>query len=330
MRILITGGAGFIGYHLAAKLLADGHRLTLVDSFARGVRDPALAELAARPDVDLVEADLLEPGSLDALGTDFGTIYHLAAIIGVRHVLERPYEVLRDNAILSFHALEFARRQSSLERFVFFSTSEVYAGTLRYFDLPIPTPESTPLALTDVAEPRTSYMLSKLHGEALCHHGGVPYTIVRPHNFYGPRMGLAHVVPELLQRASAAPRGGSLEVFSVDHRRAFCYIEDAVEMIVRAAHGEPGRGETLNIGNGAEEVRIGDVARCVLDVTGRGDLSIDARPATPGSPVRRLPDMTRTREVTGYEARVSLADGVRRTWDWYRDHVFGEGGVSAT
>jgi nucleoside-diphosphate-sugar epimerase len=330
MRVLVTGGAGFIGYHLASRLVRDGDDVTLVDNFARAVRDPALEALASEAAVELIDADLLDPRAIERLASDFEEVYHLAAIIGVRHVLERPYDVLRDNALLMFRAIELARRQPSLRRFVFFSTSEVYAGTLRHFDLPVPTPESTPLALTDVDEARTSYMLSKLHGEALCHHSGLPYTIVRPHNFYGPRMGLAHVVPELLQRAQAAPENGSLEVFSVDHRRAFCYIDDAVELIVRAARAPAGRSATLNIGNGTEEVRIEQVARTVLQVTGRDDLSIEARPATPGSPVRRLPDMRTTSEVTGYEARVSLLDGVGRTWRWYRDHVFGEGGVSAT
>jgi nucleoside-diphosphate-sugar epimerase len=329
-RILITGGAGFIGYHLARRLRSAGHELTLVDSFSRAVRDPALERLTADPGIELREADLREPGALGGYDDDYAVIYHLAAIIGVRHVLERPYAVLHDNAELLFHVLDFARRQRSLDRFVFFSTSEVYAGTLKHFELPVPTPETTPLALTDVAEPRTSYMLSKLHGEAVCQHAGVPLTIVRPHNFYGPRMGLAHVVPELLKRASEAPPDGTLEVYSVDHRRAFCYIDDAVEMIVRAAEVDAGRGATLNIGNGSEEVTIGDVARVVLEVVGRPDVAIAPQPPTPGSPERRLPDMARTRGITGHDARVGLRDGVGRTWDWYREHVFGAGGVSAT
>ena len=97
--------------------------------------------------------------------------------------------------------ITFGKRQENLERLIFTSTSEVYAGTLKYFSLKIPTPENTPLALTELSENRTSYMLSKIYGEALCLHSGLPVTIVRPHNFYGPRMGLSHVIPELFKES---------------------------------------------------------------------------------------------------------------------------------
>ena len=86
--------------------------------------------------------------------------------------------------------------------FVFASTSEVYAGSLEHFGLPIPTPETAPLGLPDLGRPRTTYMLSKIYGEALCRHAGLPFTILRPHNLYGPRMGMAHVIPELHARAT--------------------------------------------------------------------------------------------------------------------------------
>jgi nucleoside-diphosphate-sugar epimerase len=164
-------------------------------------------------------------------------------------------------------------------------------------------------------------MLSKLCGEALVAYSGVPYTIVRPHNFYGPRMGLSHVVPQLLEKAHRAADGDALEVFSIEHSRTFCYIDDAVEMITRAATSAACEGVTLNIGTQAPEIRIGDLASVILDVVGRR-LSILAKPPTPGSPARRCPDMQLTKKLTGYESRVSLKEGVRRTYEWYRDKVF--------
>lgn len=327
-RILVTGGAGFIGCHLGRRLAAEGYKVDLLDNFSRGVRDDELRDLSEDANVDLVDADLLRTGALDGGRRDYGHIVHLAAIIGVVHVQERPYEVLRDNVDMLDRVIRLARAQHRLERLVFASTSEVYAGTLEHFDLPVPTPEHTPIALTNLDRPRTSYMLSKLYGEAMCQHSALPCTIVRPHNIYGPRMGLAHVIPELLQRAYRAEDGGELEVYSVDHRRSFCFIDDAVEMLVRMLERPACAGRTLNLGRQAPEVSIREVAETCVAATGKA-LAIVPRPATPGSPARRAPDMTLTRSLIEYEPQVDLTDGVARTFAWYRRHVFSGSGVSA-
>ena len=327
-KVLITGGCGFIGGHLARRLEGAGHRVDLVDDFSRGVPDRDLKELLARPEVRLIERDLLDPGALAECDTDYDLIFHLAAIVGVANVLDRPYDVLHQNLVLLLNLLAFSERQDDLGRFVFTSTSEIYAGTLDAFGLEIPTPESAPITVPDVRVPRTSYMLSKLYGEALCLQGNVSATVVRPHNFYGPRMGLSHVIPELLQRAHATPDGGALEVFSPEHRRTFCFIDDAVEMLSLAAESESCAGEVLNVGRQEPEVRIEDLARMVIDVVGR-DLEVVGKPVTEGSPARRAPDMSKTAELTGYRARVDLEEGVRRTYAWYAENVFAGAGISA-
>lgn len=320
-KILITGGAGFIGAHLAKRLLVENHRIDLVDSFSRGVLDSRLKMIISDSRVRLLNRNLLEPDALDDLANNYRYIYHLAAIIGVANVLDRPYSVLRDNVDMIVNLLSFAKRQEGLERFVFTSTSEVYAGTLKYFVLPVPTPESTPLALTNIAHSRTSYMLSKIYGEALCQHSHVPFTIIRPHNIYGPRMGMAHVIPELLKKSCHAPDNGSLDVYSVDHKRTFCYVDDAVEMLKLAAESSDCQGEALNIGNQDPEIRIGELAKLILEVVDK-NLEIRELPATPGSPTRRCPDMTKTIALTGYRSQVDLKKGIALTCQWYRDNVF--------
>lgn len=293
----------------------------MVDSFARGVLDSHLKTIISDSRVRLLNRNLLEPDALDDLANNYSYIYHLAAIIGVANVLDRPYSVLRDNVDMIVNLLSFAKRQEGLERFVFTSTSEVYAGTLKYFILPVPTPESTPLALTDIGQPRTSYMLSKIYGEALCQHSDVPFTIIRPHNIYGPRMGMDHVIPELLKKSFHAPDNGSLDVYSVDHKRTFCYVDDAVEMMKLAAESSDCQGESLNIGNQDPEIRIGELAKLILEVVDK-NLEIRELAATPGSPTRRCPDMTRTIALTGYRAQVDLKKGIALTCQWYRDNVF--------
>jgi len=321
---MITGGAGFIGGFLAKTLAAQGDTVHLVDNLARGRHDRFLSELLEMPHVALFERDLLQPEALGDLHTDYTQVLHCAAIIGVQHVLRHPYQTLRDNVQLLDTAVTFARRQPRLRRFVFASTSEVYAGSLELGMLPIPTPEDTPLAVAALDQPRTSYMLSKICGEAMVRQAGLPFTIVRPHNFYGPRMGMSHVIPQLLDRAHRAAPGGILEVFSVDHRRTFCFIDDAVEMIVHAAQAPSCEDQVLNVGSQSPELTIGELAEVIVRVVGK-DLKIVPRPATPGSPMRRCPDMSRMAALTGARARISVEEGVRRTYDWYRPMVF-EGG----
>jgi UDP-glucose 4-epimerase len=319
-KALVTGGTGFIGAHLANRLVEKGYHVDLIDDFSRGTNDAAIAALQRSGRVRLFERDLRRSGALDDVDADYDYIVHLAAIVGVANVLERPYAVLLDNVLMTREAIALAQRQSALMKFLFASTSEVYAGTLEHFTLPVPTTEATALAVPGLELARTSYMLSKMYGEAMCHQAGIPFTIVRPHNVYGPRMGLAHVIPELLWRAHKAT-DERLEVFSVDHRRTFCYVDDAVEMMVRATESAQCEGETLNVGTQFPEVAIGELATLIVEVVGK-ELEIVPRPPTPGSPQRRCPDMRKTAALTGYESRVSLDEGIRRTYEAYRTEVF--------
>lgn len=328
MRILITGGAGFIGAHLARRLLAEDARIDLVDDFSRGERDPDFAALAGNSALRCVERDLIVPDSLNDLPADYDLVFHLAAIVGVANVTRQPLEVLRQNLEMLLAVQRLASRQKRLQRFIFASTSEVHAGTQAQLDLPVPTPEDALVALPDLAQSRATYLLSKLYGEALCHHAGLPFTVIRPYNIYGPRMGMAHVIPELLQRAERTPEGGTLTVCSMSHRRAFCYVRDAVELIARLALAEEALCGVFNVGNQTEEMAVGQLAELVVATVGRR-LTLEPGPDTPGSPARRCPDMSRTTRVTGYKAGVSLPVGLRETYGWYRDQVFRPAGVAA-
>jgi UDP-glucose 4-epimerase len=316
VRALITGGGGFIGAHLARLMSDQEWEVDLVDNLSRGVRDADLEELVSRPGVSLLEADLLDPTAVDGLGGPYDAIVHLAAIVGVANVLDAPYRVLEENVALCANLLRCAAAQPEPPRFLFASTSEVYAGTLQAFGLEIPTPETAPLTVPDPGSPRTSYMLSKIYGEALCQHAGVPFTIIRPHNVYGPRMGMSHVIPELLERARATPDGGELEVFSMHHRRTFCFVDDAVAIIAAAIASPECAGQVLNVGTQEPEVTIEELASVVVEVTGR-KLALTPGPTHPGSPERRAPDTSKADRLTGHATRVDLATGVRRTFEWY-------------
>jgi UDP-glucose 4-epimerase len=320
-KVLLTGGAGFIAERLAFALANDQCTVHIVDNLMRGKKDARIDKLEARGNVNFYEIDLLQPTALDNLENDYDFVIHCAAIVGVQNVVDRPYQTLRDNVLMQEAVIRFASRQASLRRILFASTSEVYAGSLIHLSLPLPTPENTPLALPDLSEPRTSYMLSKIYGEAMLLHSGLPYTIVRPHNVYGPRMGMAHVIPQLLQKAHNAEPNSTLEVFSVDHKRCFCYVDDAVEMLLRLLKADAASRQVLNVGAEAPEVTIRELAELVIATVGKR-LRIVPKPATLGSPSRRLPDMTRMRRIANYSAHTSLQDGVRSTYEWYKTHEF--------
>jgi UDP-glucose 4-epimerase/UDP-glucuronate decarboxylase len=321
-KILITGAAGFIGWHLAMELSADAaNKLTLVDNFVRGRNDKDLAVLLARPNVTLVSADLSDPRTFGMLGSGFDHVYHLAAIIGVKNVMKRPWDVIRINALTTLHLVEWFC-QGGGEKLLFSSTSEAYGWTHQFCSLPIPTPETVPLALTDLANPRSSYAGSKIFGELAITHActtaGKPFSIVRYHNVYGPRMGLEHVIPELFQRALLGQN--PLVVYSANHSRAFCYVSDAVGATIAAMEGERANGMTINVGNDEEEITIGELAKRVL--AGAGISAEIKTEVVAHDPIqRRCPDISRARQLLGYAPRVNLDDGLQKTFAWYRPQL---------
>ncbi len=324
--ILITGGAGFIGLAITTQLARNtANHITLVDNFSRGKEDADLQAVLSLPNVTFVQGDLTDAAFFQTLPMNFDYIYHLAAVIGVRNVLENPDKVLFVNAISTLYLYEYAKKLPNLKRILFSSTSEIYAGTMKHFGVPVPTPETVPLALDDIASPRTTYMLSKMYGESIGFNYaakyGIPTTIVRYHNVYGPRMGFLHVVPEMfIKIRDAAANGMALDVFSPTHTRAFCYIEDAVNATILCCESERTNGEIVNIGNASEEVSIKEVVLKIAGILG-ATITTNDQPDTPGSPARRCPDMSKLKELTGFAPSVSLESGIRRTFEWYKDKL---------
>lgn len=316
-RVLVLGGAGFIGAHLAARLAAEGHALTLVDDLSRGRRDATLEALAARPNVSLVEADLTRPGALAALPRDWDHVYMLAAVVGVRNVETDPARVVRVNSLALLHLLDWLPGRG--EVLFFASTSETYAGGVAAGQVPVPTPEAVPLGVPDVAAPRFAYAASKILGEAAVLHTararGLRAVIGRFHNVYGPRMGADHVIPELSLRALR--REDPFPVFGAEQRRAFCHVADALEAMTRLVATEGAWGQVVNIGNDTEETPIGDLLALILRLA-RFAPRVEARPAPPGSVARRCPDLSRLRALTGFAPKVSLETGTAETFAWYR------------
>ena len=313
MKVLILGGAGFIGVHLTRRLQAAGHEVTIVDDFSRGRDDPELAALG----VPVLHADLTDPASFESLPRGWDHVYMLAAVVGVRNVENDPARVIRINTLALLNLLDWLR---PAVRLFFASTSEAYAGGVSRGLVPMPTPETVPLVVEDVAAPRFAYGISKLLGEAAvihtAHAKGVPYVIGRFHNVYGARMGADHVIPELLLRAMR--REDPFRVYGMDQSRAFCHVDDATEAMSRLMRTDTAIGEIVHIGNDTE-TNIGDLGKLILRLIDFHP-ELESLPAPPGAVARRCPDLTKLRALTGYEPAVSLEEGVRRTFEWYRTH----------
>ena len=320
-RVLITGGAGFIGLHLARHLLNVGYTVTILDNFFRAEHDSDLIEVCAHPHCSLHVIDLNTPNAdLTALGNNYEAIFHLAAIIGVRYVLEDPYAVLSNNIRQLENVIAFCRKQHSPPRLVFASTSEIYDESLVCHDSPIPTPESTIITVPDINKRRTSYMLSKIYGEAMCADSWLPYTTVRFFNVYGPRMGMSHVIPELMQKVHKNNHTNTLEVYSPEHTRTFCYIDDATIMLQKIIETDACSNMTFNIGNPAQEISMKNLAAKILS-TMRTSRSLSFMGTTPGSAKRRCPDIKELVKKIGYKPQINLDDGLTRTYQWYADKL---------
>jgi UDP-glucose 4-epimerase len=319
-KVLITGGAGFIGFHLTKKFLKEGYKVDLVDNFKRGVLDFDLKNILKNKNIRLIKSNLLKL-NLKNWSNDYDKIFHLAAIIGVKHVKKDPYNVLTHNIQLLDAAIKIALKQKKLSKFIFFSTSEVYAGTLKSYGLKFPTPENTKLTVSDLSLGRTSYMLSKICGELMCNLSkNLNHVNIRPHNFYGPRMGFSHVIPELMKKIFFS-KNGSVKISSPNHRRSFFYIDDAINIIYKLSLSKKTNQNTYNIGSTDKGITIIQLAKKIKKLLNKNTILIRSKTEI-GSPVNRRADMKKIKKIIKFNTNYKLDKGLKETYDWYLNNIF--------
>ncbi|HEY6815834.1 MAG TPA: NAD-dependent epimerase/dehydratase family protein [Croceibacterium sp.] len=314
---LITGAAGFIGFHLA-RTLADrpDARVIAVDNFVRGERDQALRALADKPNVTFIEADLTREDAVAGLPDDIDIVFHMAALNGTQNFYERPMDVIRCSTLPTILLVERFGR-IGLTRMVYAGTSESYASTVTRFGWPVPTAEDVVLSIDGVENPRWSYAASKMHGEVVTAQGGksygFPWSIIRYHNVYGPRMGDRHVVPDFFERM----REGRYELFGHEDTRSFLYIDDAVRATLAVGETPECAGQIVNVGS-VEEITIRELGQRMLAARGL-HAEMVLHPSPSGSVRRRAPDISKLRRLTGFEQRISLDEGLAATARFYLD-----------
>ena len=329
-RVLVLGAAGFIGAHLLHAVAESGdHSITAVDNLSRGKADESFTSLLDQhANIAFVKADLTDRRSFDRLNEWYDQVYLLAGVVGVRNVERDPARVLCTNTTIILNTLEWLRRKGC-GRLMFSSTSEVYAGSVELGMAGVPTPEGVPAAFIDVQHTRYAYAISKLHGEAAVTHyarsAGFEAVILRYHNIYGPRMGFDHVVPELMERSFR--RVDPFPVYGWEQTRSFCYVSDAVDASLAVMNVPISDREIVHVGNGREEIKIGDLTNKILDLVDFHP-TVKTLPAPSGGVSRRCPDVEKLYALTGFRAQVSLDEGLARTWDWYRQHLAQRGALS--
>jgi len=317
-NVVVTGGYGFIGSHLVSALLDRGDTVTVFD-FAKNTRDTSI-DFDRHPNFRFVQGDVTDIGSLSqALISGVDTIFHLAAIVGVKNYMDDPLRVLDVNVIGTRNVLELSRQHGT--RVVFASTSEVFGKNPNP-----PFAEDDDRVLGSTKTARWSYSTSKAMAEHLVFamHSAyeLPVTVVRYFNVYGPRQAPIFVVSQSVHRILNGHRPYLFD--TGDQTRCFTYVDDAVAGTLLAAESDAAIGEAFNIGSMTETSmrEVVDLAIKTADVDSVSEAeAVDTAERYGGryeDIPRRIPDSTKAQRELGWRLTVDVAEGIRRTIDWAR------------
>jgi UDP-glucuronate decarboxylase len=308
MRILVTGGAGFLGSHLCERLLKDRHEVLCLDNFFTG-RKSNVAEFLQNPDFELVRHDIVLPILLEV-----DRIYHLACPASPIHYQYNPVKTIKTNIIGTLNMLGIAKRVNA--RMLLASTSEVYGDPAVHPQKEDYWGNVNPIGI------RSCYDEGKRAAETLMmdyhRQNRVDIKIMRIFNTYGPRM-LAHDGRVVSNFIVQALKGEDITVYGEGSQtRSFCYVDDLIEGMVRLMNSENFIGP-VNIGN-PEEFTILDLAKKIISMTGSKSKIVN-KPLPSDDPTQRKPDITLARNKLGWEPKVSVAEGLQRTIDFFRKEL---------
>lgn len=283
-RFLVTGATGFIGRHVVKTLIQQGH-LVVETSHQGGDDLTDQSQVSALPDVDIV--------------------IHLAGINDPTKFVKQSHLVTRTNLLSTQYLLD--RYCGKIERFVLASTSESQAGSMDYFNVPLPVNETIPVAIADLHEPRSCYGGSKLANElqviSAHHEYGLPYTVIRYSNVYGPGQ-TNQFIPDFIKRA----KQGDLTLFGGESTRNFMYVDDAALATVKIAESDKCQNQIVNLAS-CQTHSIQQVAQIILDQLGITKSLI----SDSGICRYRQSDMNKLQQLIDFEPKVDLLEGIKRT-----------------
>lgn len=308
-NILITGGAGFIGFALAKKLLELKHyKITIVDkSNLQKLDDEFKNIIKNNKNLKFINKTIEEFQN----NNFYHYIFHAAAKLGVKNVNEAPFETIKNNSLPIFQILNIAKNKTKI---IFFSTSEIYSPLISRGYAKFPLAENNDILVDPISHRRDSYYLSKLFCEKILQFQDKKFLILRPHNIYGPRMGNSHVIPNLINNFNKISK--IINVYSPNHTRAFCYIDDAINQIIKLSFNKKCNNQIFNIGNDNEEIKIIKLA-IKIKLLLKSNKKILKGSVTPGSPYRRVPSLKKNFMFIKYKNKFNLEKGLLKTIQWY-------------
>src|SRR5450830_88513 len=308
LKVLVTGADGFIGSHLVEQLVAAGFEVRALVQYNSFSSWGWLDDSPVRNKIEVVMGDVRDPNQMRKVAEGVGTVYHLAALIAIPYSYQAPSSYVDTNVQGTLNVVQ-AALEAGVDRVIHTSTSEVY-GTARY----VPIDEKHPL------QAQSPYSATKIGADAIAFSYyssfGLPVTIARPFNTYGPRQSARAVIPTVITQLLTGQT--RLKLGSLHPTRDFNYVLDTCEGFMALARCEQAIGETINIGSGGE-ITIGDTVQLIADIIGV-NATIDCddqrlRPAA--SEVERLCcDNAKISELTGFKPAHSLEDGLRKTIEW--------------
>jgi UDP-glucose 4-epimerase len=309
-RVVITGGAGFIGTRIVERI-ADQTTVVIFDNMARDTL--STSDARNHPNVTTIVGDVLDVPSLRQAMRDADVVVHCAGIAGIDTVGRSPVRTMNVNMIGSANVLQLAAESGSIRRVICFSTSEVFGQHA------FQSAETDRTVIGAVGEARWTYAVSKLAEEhlAIAYHRehGLPTTVLRPFNIYGPGQMGEGAIRNFVQRAL---RDEPIDIYGDGSQiRAWCYVDDMVDAVLLSVEVPEAAGESFNIGNRRSVETVWGLARTVVRV-------LDSK-----SPIRfiprdapdvelRIPSIEKARDILGFEAKVDLEEGVLRTADYFR------------
>lgn len=317
-KILITGGTGFVGSCLTKRLVDKGALVRVFDNNIRGTVRRLGGYLEK---IEYVEGDVTDFEQVREACKGIDTLFHLAFINGTENFYKFPEKVLAVGVKGALNTLD-AAMISGVHNYLVTSSSEVYQEPTR-----VPTPEQERIIIPDVKNPRFSYSGSKIITELLALHytakSKLRTVICRPHNFYGPDMGMGHVIPQFIMRMKTISKHNMSEEVDFpiqgtgEETRSFCYIDDAVDGILLCATKGESR-EIYHIGT-ENEITIASLAEEIAVIIGL-KIAIKKGELLPGGTKRRCPSITKIKAL-GYSPRISLKEGLRKTVAWYMNDI---------
>jgi dTDP-glucose 4,6-dehydratase len=308
-RVVITGAAGFIGSHLVERALEAGARVTAFVRYNSRNDDGLLDSARERAELEIVRGDIRDLDTISGVLAGSDVVFHLAALVGIPYSYVHVGEVVGVNVLGTLNVLT-AAKEHGLERVVVASTSEVYGSA-----------QSVPMSETHPKNPQSPYAGSKVASDALARsfHAafGLPVSIVRPFNTYGPRQSDRAIIPTIISQALARDE---VVLGNLSPRRDFTYVADTANGFLRAAESEQAVGEELNLGTG-EDVSVGELAERIGTLLGKElivrEASERVRPST-SEVDRLLSDNGKARRLIGWSPSVELDDGLISTIEWVR------------